>query len=815
MTFGRKCRRKFGVKKLLVLTVLCCLAMYIGSVVYRSKGHREVWTVTGSTNISAGHCGVHCGYGQIGFYVKTGVETKQGPVICYHNQIVVSDKMKNFDRGINAVIINDRTLEVEFVKTYDTYVDDYEFLRDMKTKVKEGFIAILASYDEISENLSEEGHRWVKMFGSELIDQVSFRDSFMLIGQKGLKQGYAIEFFQSKGESLFGSAIEKQGCFTTPLGPVLPMEEVMYQLVSNKNVKLGKPMEHCGLKTACAAKQFPVMISTGSESTKLPEICVSGYMVMDGELNNAGRGMNVVIVDPQTGKPKSVSRFDTYEKDSLNMELYLDSMKPGDIVIAVAHDDASRKLNFHTREKLNQLGSGMAQNIKFRDVWFFVGQKGIDGFTNMEKISYAGMDAEWPTPIIEAFCVPDKIVGSQVIPDPPANRNDIRREFCKKYDGYGEFCDPSHVDEPFLKPADLTDEKLKENPVYSSPILIIPGLNHNALVRTLETTVMQQGVKLENVLVTFDEKFPEQGELAGLFGFQNVSLDGSVQYSDQVIKALEKTASIFPKARYLIVIEEELVLSPDFLYFLAQCTPTLDKDPSLLGVSAFNFHGFEELSSNKSLVYRVEDFPGLAFMIKMSVYKERMKGSLKSCCSDRAWYGWSLPVYNQSHAGYMLLPDVSRVYRQPFEGFNVDEDYLVSLFNKPRETNLDRNPKLLGMEKLEQSKYDSVIKQYILSALHINHGNIRNCALNGSPLKLPESKRNFKLFYKQTTGTDFTVLQKFSKCFHIVVTAKHPPKHLYKGLLRFTYVGNNIMLIGSKSEFAALKPNQTQFFDMK
>lgn len=44
------------------------------------------------------------------------------------------------------------------------------------------------------------------------------------------------------------------------------------------------------------------------------------------------------------------------------------------------------RLTFHTREVLNQLGSSMAQNIKFRDVWVFVGQKGIDGFTNMEKV---------------------------------------------------------------------------------------------------------------------------------------------------------------------------------------------------------------------------------------------------------------------------------------------------------------------------------------------------------------------------------------------------------------------------------------------
>ena len=39
------------------------------------------------------------------------------------------------------------------------------------------------------------------------------------------------------------------------------------------------------------------------------------------------------------------------------------------------------------KEKLNQLGSSMAQNIKFRDVWYFIGQKGMDGFTSMEKVS--------------------------------------------------------------------------------------------------------------------------------------------------------------------------------------------------------------------------------------------------------------------------------------------------------------------------------------------------------------------------------------------------------------------------------------------
>jgi len=32
-----------------------------------------------------------------------------------------------------------------------------------------------------------------------------------------------------------------------------------------------------------------------------------------------------------------------------------------------------------------------------------------------------------------------------------------------------------HVDDPFLKPVKLLDEKLAQNDVYASPIVIVPG----------------------------------------------------------------------------------------------------------------------------------------------------------------------------------------------------------------------------------------------------------------------------------------------------------------------------------------------------
>ena len=42
---------------------------------------------------------------------------------------------------------------------------------------------------------------------------------------------------------------------------------------------------------------------------------------------------------------------------------------------------------------------------------------------------------------------------------------------------------------------------------------------------------------------------------------------------------------------HFIVVEEELLLAPDFLSFLAQCFSAFNSDPTLLAVSAWNFNG--------------------------------------------------------------------------------------------------------------------------------------------------------------------------------------------------------------------------------
>ena len=43
-------------------------------------------------------------------------------------------------------------------------------------------------------SLKEDGKQWLKLYGSGSADNVQFRDGLLMIGQKGLHEGNAVEF---------------------------------------------------------------------------------------------------------------------------------------------------------------------------------------------------------------------------------------------------------------------------------------------------------------------------------------------------------------------------------------------------------------------------------------------------------------------------------------------------------------------------------------------------------------------------------------------------------------------------------------------
>ncbi|KAH9504776.1 hypothetical protein Btru_061938, partial [Bulinus truncatus] len=654
--------KNFGsCRRFLLVLASVGVIIYTVRLLFITDG-RQVWDADSVTSNTSSPCDVKCLPDQFSFYIKTGeksISTSLGPTICFQGKMYMSPGQNNVNRGLNVILVDSKTQDVKSISVFDTYVEDSSLLRFLKKDAKQDDIILLATFDDASYGLKESGRYWLSLFGSSLVAQLGFRENFIMIGHKGLAKGSAIEYYmakQSKKEDSFALPIEKAGCFSFPMGKLISMENTVPEVLQAGQMKIGGLSESCGLSQPCDPSSVAVSVYTGEGNLHKPSICVNGHYVC------------------------TKYEFLFAISDSTDLELLLETLSANEIVIAVIADDASSKLGQGARDLFNKIGSGHIQNLRFRDVWYFVGQNGIEGFSKFEQLSFAAYDGGWPKPLSAKFCLPKKVPTTQVMIDPEFNRNDARRQFCTKYEGYMDFCDPSHVDDD-LKAIPVAEKDLKGHKIFDVPLIIIPGLNHNALAHTLQTTLMQPGIKVENVAVFWDEKIPEYAELTDLFGFRNFSMDSSVTYSEQLMKALKFSKHAFPHAEHMIIIEEDLLLAPDFMPFMAHSLQIVVDDPSLAGAFAWNINGFESSSGNSSQVYRVQEFPGLGFLMK-SFLIQHLLDNWEACCLDRSWIGWR----SGTQPLEMLMPDMSRVYRTPFYGAEAHTDLARSLFIKPRNT---------------------------------------------------------------------------------------------------------------------------------
>ncbi|VDM72479.1 unnamed protein product, partial [Strongylus vulgaris] len=216
---------------------------------------------------------------------------------------------------------------------------------------------------------------------------------------------------------------------------------------ADQTVELGSKWKWCGMETRCAPEEIPMHFFTGESKDDSPRMCVGGYMVFDRGLNNAGRGLNVVSVEPKTGRVSSVAHFDTYEDaysfaDSSKLEEWLENVPLGNIMAVVSFDEASNMLSDMAKRIFYEMGSSMIQRLKFRASWYFVGHKGLAAYSPFEDLNIPTGNA-WAKPIKTSICLPKKRAfkskGKPGISLRPHNLP--RRHFCLKHDGHREFCD--------------------------------------------------------------------------------------------------------------------------------------------------------------------------------------------------------------------------------------------------------------------------------------------------------------------------------------------------------------------------------------
>ncbi|CAF4135862.1 unnamed protein product [Rotaria magnacalcarata] len=285
-----------------------------------------------------------CSDDTIPYKAISGEGTDKYPIICFNNKLLIHKTLKDtkIGRGLNVAVVDSKTYDVKFIENFDTYLEETFFLRFLRLKLNDGDIAIIASHDEMTYGLKDASLTLLENYGSQTIKGVKYRDSYVMIGQKGLARGKAIEMHQSKGRSDFGSAAQISGCAKFPLGQITPLSFPTLEVNKEGKIAVGTTIKNCGLTATCKENEFAAHVYTGKDNNDEPKICVDGKYVIAKGINDAGRGLNVVVVS--NGKEViRTGHFDTWKDDSTNLEIFLENLEDNVIIIVVSFDEASLK----------------------------------------------------------------------------------------------------------------------------------------------------------------------------------------------------------------------------------------------------------------------------------------------------------------------------------------------------------------------------------------------------------------------------------------------------------------------------------------
>ncbi|XP_014248464.1 protein O-linked-mannose beta-1,2-N-acetylglucosaminyltransferase 1-like [Cimex lectularius] len=576
------------------------------------------------------------------------------------------------------------------------------------------------------------------------------------------------------------------------------------ELLSDE-VRISEIYPNCGLQYTCPDNTFPVHVYTGEDKDDQPRLCVFGKYYGGG-----GRGLNIAVVDAKYLQIVTLQNFDLYSQNSTSLELWLASyLRVNDIVIVFTFDEASKELSKKAKHMLYELGSGKIQDLQYRSQWYMITQKGISGFTPLERISYA-RNNKWGEVIDERLCVPKKIEPLMISPDPFPTINPLREQLCTLSNELRcvDFCGPLERHEPIL-PSLMTNRSLIGNTVFSTPFIVIAGKSITTLVLTLQSVVYQPGIHSASVFVLQEEGEEEIYKLTKVFNFQPLIINSTSTVPNYKIHfGLNFIHENFPTKKFVIVIEEGLLLSPDYLFYLAQLVPVLERDETLLGISGWNPYGYNSTSGNPYLAYRVEDFPGLGFLIKMDVFVKSMKGNMEKCCNGKSYNGWAYIL--QENEGHIIIPDVSRVLMRPRDiPKEREDDYRI--FRTPRITNTNLNVWIERPQDLLQDRYFQVIANLIHGSItiHLTNDDLQLCANKGNiamKIMLTELKNKiFTVYYQEENCVYQEKLKGYLKCFDVFLPNYSKVQTLYKNIMRFTAKSNMVLLIELNSPFAKHK----------
>lgn len=258
-------------------------------------------------------------------------------------------------RGLNVAVLSEATGELVEFHNYDTHASaaDADAFAALVERTPVGHFVVVAAMDEATNSLTERAKRACEMIGSGLIRNLMDRGSWAIIGRKGCAPGSAPEALMNDGAVGIETWFAVEGSHGGRPFVEVRTESAGFSVGNYASITVAPNPNHVYL--------------------------ASGY----------GRGLNVGVLDEQTGNVILARSFDTHDDSSAANEFaeLIEGLPSGRIVAISVKDEAVNKLTERAKKACETLGSGMIRNLGDRNSWAFVGKKGASPLAVAEAIS--------------------------------------------------------------------------------------------------------------------------------------------------------------------------------------------------------------------------------------------------------------------------------------------------------------------------------------------------------------------------------------------------------------------------------------------
>lgn len=170
------------------------------------------------------------------------------------------------------------------------------------------------------------------------------------------------------------------------------------------------------------------------------------------------------------------------------------------------------------------------------------------------------------------------------------------------------------------------------------PIVLLTCNRPELLRKTIDSLLKVRGIKKSNIIISQDGALAKIAEIAkqsSLTLIQNLnglrlrggaSTDGASRIAKHYKYSLTSVFNKYPNANSLIIIEDDLLFSPDFYEYFQYNAPILQFDSTAFVLSAWSDNGFLDKIHDPYELRRTDYFPGLGWLLTRRLYEEELEG---------------------------------------------------------------------------------------------------------------------------------------------------------------------------------------------